>query len=114
MFFGAGRAAAVEQTFVECGFTGECEERAAGLGFLFSLCIQRLKMVSRAEADELPFRNPGRRTRAARSWTRAARLKKLMQRANSRSFVRGVLSPVAGIQLGNEQQLAQRPVHPSP
>lgn len=40
MFFGAGNAAAVEQTFVERGFTGEPEERAAGLGFLFSLWIR--------------------------------------------------------------------------
>jgi len=40
MFFGAGKAAAVEQTFVERGFTGEPEERAARLRFLFSLWIQ--------------------------------------------------------------------------
>lgn len=35
-----GNAAAVEQTFVELGFTGEPEDRAAGLGFLFSLWIR--------------------------------------------------------------------------
>lgn len=40
MFFGAQNAAAVEQTFVDRGFTGEPEERAAGLGFLFSLWIR--------------------------------------------------------------------------
>lgn len=60
-FFGAGKAAAVEQTFVECGFTGEPEERAARFRFLFSLWIQWLKMVSckeRAESDKLPFWNP--------------------------------------------------------
>ena len=40
VFFGAGNTAAVEQTFVERGFTGGPEERAARLGFLFSLWIR--------------------------------------------------------------------------
>lgn len=63
MFFGAGNAAAVEQTFVERGFTGEREERGQRvLGFCFLYGSDDLRWClakNLLNLRRLPLRNPG-------------------------------------------------------
>lgn len=114
-FFGAGSSAAVEQTSVEQGFTGELGEEGSQVQVSPSFQIRRAETPPpRYGATSRP-RNAARRARTSAPSADVHMLPHLSSeiliwKANSPSFVRGALSPLAGVQCCNEQQLARRPV----